>query len=106
MNKIRVKEGAWIAAIAAKFLGCSNAAIVVSNTIYIYGVTKQAFLQNERWLRHELQHVLQYYRLGFVGFLFLYLLNHIKYGYRNNPLEVEARAAETDISLISRFEIV
>lgn len=106
MNKIRIIEGAWIAAIAAKFLHSSNAAIVFGNSIYIHGIRKQAFLQNERWLRHELQHVIQYCRLGFVGFLFLYMLNHIKYGYRNNPLEVEARAAETDISLISRFEIV
>ncbi len=105
MNKIRVTEGAWIAAVAAKFLHSHNAAIVFGNSIYIHGVTKQAFLEDKRWLRHELQHVVQYHRLGFVRFLFLYVMNHIRHGYRNNPLEVEARMAETDETIISRFEI-
>jgi hypothetical protein len=36
----------------------------------------------------------QYRRFGFIGFLVLYGWYSLKHGYFNNPLEVEARAAE------------
>lgn len=45
-------------------------------------------------MRHELVHVRQFERYGFVGFLVRYLWQCARYGYRNAPLEVEARAAE------------
>jgi len=44
-------------------------------------------------LRHERCHVAQWERLGW-RFLPLYLWYTLRYGYRQNPLEVEARAAE------------
>jgi hypothetical protein len=39
---------------------------------------------------HELAHVLQF-RRNPVLFPFRYLLHHVRYGYANNPAEVEAR---------------
>lgn len=42
-------------------------------------------------LAHELVHVEQYERFGFVGFLARYVWYTLRYGYAKNPLEVEAR---------------
>jgi len=49
------------------------------------------------WLfRHEMQHVYQIARLGFVRFYLLYFYYSLRYGYANNPFEVEARKAQTE----------
>lgn len=45
-------------------------------------------------LLHELAHVKQYRRYGVIGFLARYIWWSIRYGYKNNPLEVEARRYE------------
>ena len=48
------------------------------------------------WLiRHERKHEEQANRLGWVLFLVLYLWYQARYGYENNPFEIEAREAET-----------
>lgn len=44
-------------------------------------------------IEHELRHVQQWDRLGW-RFPFVYLWNHLRYGYGRNPLEVEAREGE------------
>ena len=47
---------------------------------------------NEEVLRkHELVHWSQYEKLGVIGFYVKYLYYSHKYGYWNNPMEVEAR---------------
>lgn len=51
-------------------------------------------LQDERLICHELAHWRQYERMGTVKFYVTYLWYTIRYGYRNNPMEVEARAAQ------------
>lgn len=103
--KISVSDNAWQARLASRFLKSDNAAIVFGRNIYLWGSSKQAFLGNQRWLLHELQHVLQYQRDGFTGFIFKYFINHIRYGYRNNPYEVEARAAEQNEELLKQFDL-
>lgn len=103
--KIIISDNAWQAKIASHFLKSDNAAIVFGNNIYLWGASKHDFLKNKRWLLHELQHVLQYKRDGFSGFIRRYLLNHIKYGYHDNPYEVEARAAEQNEDLLKQFEL-
>jgi hypothetical protein len=40
--------------------------------------------------KHELTHVQQVEREGFIPFYFKYLINHLKFGYSSNPYEVEA----------------
>jgi hypothetical protein len=40
--------------------------------------------------RHELVHIEQVKRHGWIKFYFLYLVYSIRYGYRNNPFEIEA----------------
>ena len=45
-------------------------------------------------VRHEQRHWLQYQMLGARRFYLHYIWYTIRYGYRNNPMEVEAREAE------------
>jgi hypothetical protein len=45
-------------------------------------------------IRHEQCHWQQAQRMGIVRFYLTYAWYTIRYGYRNNPLEVEAREAE------------
>ena len=52
-------------------------------------------LSDERLRRHELVHWAQYERMGAVKFYARYIWLTLRHGYRNNPMEVEARAAET-----------
>ena len=46
---------------------------------------------------HELAHVLQFRRHPFL-FPLQYLLQHLRYGYANNPAEVEARQIATNLA--------
>ncbi|MFN4247106.1 MAG: DUF4157 domain-containing protein [Flavipsychrobacter sp.] len=103
--KISISDNAWQARLASLFLKSDNAAIVFGVNIYLWGASRRTFLDNQRWLLHELQHVLQYKRDGFAGFIYKYLLNHIKHGYYNNPYEVEARAAEQNEELLKQFDL-
>ncbi len=45
-------------------------------------------------IRHELAHWAQYQRMGFFRFTWAYLTGLIRHGYRNHPMEIEARRAE------------
>ncbi|SDC82589.1 eCIS core domain-containing protein [Niabella drilacis] len=103
MNYFRIKENSFIARLAAGKLRAKNVAMVIGRTIYLYGVTSPAFLADEHWVRHELKHIEQYQRYGVLKFLFKYLVQSIKHGYYNNPLEKEARAAENDAAILARF---
>ena len=52
---------------------------------------------DQRWLKHELVHIEQYKKHGLLKFLTLYLWYSMKYGYYNNPFEVEAREKEKEL---------
>ena len=52
------------------------------------------YVNNIRIERHEQAHWRQYERMGVLKFYAVYLWYSLKYGYRNNPMEIEARAAE------------
>lgn len=103
---VRIKERSLLARIAAYRLGSVRVAIVVGHTIYLHNTTTGHFLNSPAWLLHELKHVDQYERLGLIGFLWKYLLETIRNGYYNNALEVEARNAEQDTSLLERYQPV
>lgn len=104
-TRVYIKENSWIAGLAAKKLGSPQVAIVIGRTIHLSNVSRNRFLKSRKWLIHELKHVDQYEQHGFVSFLFKYVLEHIRQGYHNNKYELEARAAETDDTLLYRFEI-
>lgn len=69
-------------------------AMVLGKTIHLHNTTKANFLQDERWVKHELCHIKQFKDHGYVGFIIKYLWESIKKGYYNNRFEVEARKAE------------
>ncbi|HJW18175.1 MAG TPA: hypothetical protein VJ499_13680 [Flavisolibacter sp.] len=91
---IRIKENSLFARAAARKLKTTSIAIVFGSTIHLWNVDKNSFLQNRKWLLHEMEHIRQYRKLGFARFIWLYLLESIRNGYHNNRFEVEARMAE------------
>lgn len=91
---MKIKENAFIAKLAAKKLKSDSMAITIGETVYLYNTTKEAFLSDRKWLRHEMQHVKQFQQYGLVRFVVLYVWESIRKGYYNNKWEVEARAAE------------
>jgi hypothetical protein len=89
-----IKENSLLARIAAWKLNTSSVAIVFGSTIHLWNCSKQEFLQNEKWVKHELCHVRQYKQHGYWGFILKYLWESLQKGYYNNRFEVEAREAE------------
>ncbi len=102
---VYVKEKSFRARIALFKMGKGSVAMVMRRTIYIYGVNKEKFLENEDWLCHELQHVKQYEREGTVKFLCKYIWYWMRYGYYNMPYEKEARANEKNRALLAEYMI-
>jgi hypothetical protein len=89
-----IKENSWLAKIAAIKLGTKAVAMVLGKTIHLYNTTEAEFLQDEKWVKHELCHIKQFKKHGYVGFIIKYIWESIRKGYYNNRFEVEARKAE------------
>jgi hypothetical protein len=72
-------------------LGVANgaAAVTIGNDTYLLVNELNPALH-----RHEAAHAEQFKRLGWWRFWPLYIYYHVRYGYKNNPLEIEARIAE------------
>lgn len=94
MTSFKIKENSWIAKFAAMKLSANCVAIVIGHTIHLHNTTKEDFLKNDRWLKHELCHIRQFEEHGFFPFIVRYLWESIKFGYWMNKYEVEARQAE------------
>ncbi|MCE3283420.1 MAG: hypothetical protein K0Q66_2157, partial [Chitinophagaceae bacterium] len=75
---IRIKENSWLARIAARRLKSKQVAMVLGSTIHLHNTSREEFLQNKRWLRHELAHVRQYAQYGFARFLLLYMIESLR----------------------------
>ncbi|MDN3658281.1 DUF4157 domain-containing protein [Ferruginibacter paludis] len=95
-DNFTIKENSWLAKIAAKKLRSSAVAMVIGNKIHLHNTTAGEFLQDRRWVKHELCHIRQYKQHGTTGFIVKYLWESLKKGYYNNRFEVEARAAENE----------
>lgn len=104
-RKVYIKENSPIAAVAARILRAKRVAIVIHNTIHLHNTEKQSFINNRKWLLHELKHIEQYRRYGTLSFLGKYLWESFKKGYFNNKYEAEARMAVNDESLLTRYDI-
>ncbi|MEO8821089.1 MAG: DUF4157 domain-containing protein [Ginsengibacter sp.] len=89
-----IKENSWIAKLAAKKLQSKNVAIVIGKTIHLYHVSKEDFLKDEKWVKHEMCHINQFKKYGLFIFIFKYLQESMKVGYYKNKFEAEARNAE------------
>ncbi|HSZ26489.1 MAG TPA: hypothetical protein VK766_12245 [Cytophagaceae bacterium] len=102
----KIEEHSFWARIARHFFGSRKIAMVIGNTIHLSGVDKQVFLSNSKWLIHELVHIEQYRKNGFLKFLLLYAIESIRHGYYNNRFEIEARVAEENSVIIQDCLIV
>ncbi|HEX8332950.1 MAG TPA: DUF4157 domain-containing protein [Segetibacter sp.] len=83
-----------------------SVAMVIGKTIHLHNTSKQQFLNNDRWVRHEIAHVYQWMTLGKLGFAYEYVLESFRKGYFNNRFEVEARMRENDIDILKDVIIV
>ena len=64
--------------------------------LYPYVLFKDAKDDVEDWLfRHELEHIYQVQRDGWFKFHAKYLYWLARYGYKNNPYEIEARKVQS-----------
>jgi hypothetical protein len=97
LNKLEfiIKENSWLAKIAAKKLKADSVAMVLGKTVHLYNTSKANFLNDDRWLKHELCHIKQFKQYGYSNFVVRYLWESLRRGYYNNRFEVEARNAET-----------
>lgn len=92
--RFKIKEKSWVAKLAAMKLRANAVAIVFGKTIHLHNTTKEDFLKNERWVKHELCHIRQFKQHGYFTFIAKYVWESIRKGYYNNKYEIEARAAE------------
>jgi hypothetical protein len=96
-HDIVLKEKSWIAKLAARKMKADCVALVLGKTIHLYNISPEIFVKSPSLVKHELKHVEQYQRMGFFTFLLVYGYYSLRYGYYNNPLEIEARAAEATL---------
>ncbi len=106
MLRCRIKENSTVARLAAWKMKSGNAAIVFGRVIHLYGVSRQQFLSDTAWVRHEVCHVKQYREHGFWGFLWLYMADWVRVGYYQNRFERAARLAESNAGELDGVEIV
>ena len=93
---LNIKENSWVAKLAAKKLKTKNVAIVIGNTIHLYNVTRCQFLQDKKWVKHEVCHLKQFHKHGHFIFILKYLWESMRHGYHQNKYEEEARRAEEE----------
>lgn len=88
---VTIRRAAWIPALAGRMLGVSGpvTAVTLERTIVFHPSAEIT----PRIIRHELAHVRQWEKHPLTFFL-RYALSNLRYGYDDNPYEVEARAAE------------
>jgi hypothetical protein len=98
IKRIHIKENSWLAKIAAYKLGVDGVALTIGTTIHLHNASRQLFLGNEPWVRHELKHVEQFSKHGFIKFIAMYLVESVRKGYYNNRFEIEAREAEAVVA--------
>lgn len=70
------------------------------DTIYI----KEAHMRSKKLIAHELKHIEQMDRHGKIKFMFLYVIELFRNGYKNNKYEVEARGANYN-DMIKKYKL-
>ncbi len=106
MIEVRIVENSFWASLGAWKLRSSNVALTLGNSIHLHNVKKEDFLKNQKWVCHELVHVMQYQRYGKVRFIWKYIYESLRFGYHNCPMEVEARNRELETSILDNFKFV
>lgn len=88
---VRLRRSRWIPLLGGWLSGMGGpaAAVTLGSTILIH----PDVVPTDALLRHELVHVRQW-RNDPLTFHIRYALAHLRHGYRDNPFEIAARAAE------------
>jgi hypothetical protein len=94
--RIYIKENSVIARIAAWKMKSGKIAVVIGKTIHLHNISREEFIENRRWVSHELEHIRQYRRYGLIPFIIRYLIESLRSGYQNNKYEIAARNAERE----------
>lgn len=97
---VRIIENSWLASLAARLMKAEMLAMTWGERILLYNTSREQFLADPRWVRHELCHVAQFREHGFFLFLVKYAWESFRKGYYNNRFEREARAAESVVQPI------
>ena len=103
---VTIVENSWLARVAAWKMGTDSVAMVLGSKIHLCNCTKQQFLQNKKWVRHEIAHVHQWKQYGRLRFLILYCWESFNKGYYYNKFEVEARSKENDQQMMQGITIL
>jgi hypothetical protein len=77
----QIKENSFIAKRVAGFMKFHKLAIVVGKTIHLHNTTKEEFLKDELWVKHELVHIRQFQQYGLLKFSIMYLWEWWRVGY-------------------------
>jgi len=101
--RVRIRHNSWIAKIACKCIKQTDVALTLFRTIYLSHSTPGVFLNNHRWVAHELAHVRQFRKYGNLNFVFMYLRESLLKGYYHNKWEVEARAEEEKPEILEEY---
>jgi len=104
MTTIKIKENSLLAKLAAYNLKSDKMALVLGCTIRLYNVSREDFLKNTKWVRHEVAHVKQFQQKGFCRFIVSYLLETFNLGYEFNRYELEAKKKERDQTMLEGVE--
>lgn len=90
-DDVVVRHGRWVPLLGGWLTRSRHpaAAVTLGRTIIVHPAARLT----ERLVRHELAHVRQWQERP-LTFPLRYAWRHLRHGYRDNPYEVEARAAE------------
>jgi len=93
-QSVKLVPNSTLAKIAGRIHGEEeDYAITIGRTIYL-SCSKEDFLSDTPWVKHEFTHVQQYKKYGILEFTKRYLFFSIFRSYSKNPFEKEAIAAE------------
>lgn len=95
--KVKIKEQSWCARLAARKMKSRSVAMVLGTTVHLWNISRDEFFDQSALVVHEMEHVRQFQRYGFLRFCVLYLWESARKGYYNNRFEVEARKAENEV---------
>ena len=104
--EIYIKENSPFARFAAFYLKEKSMAFTLGKTIHLWHTRCEAFLNNEKWVRHEIMHVQQFQQHGFLFFIGKYLWEILLHGYANNKFEVAARLRENEAIDLNKFNFI
>ncbi|MBS1731589.1 MAG: DUF4157 domain-containing protein [Bacteroidetes bacterium] len=103
---IFIKEKSVLAHFAAIVLKEKSMALTLGRTIHLWHTHDQDFLKNQKWLQHELIHVRQFEKAGYLVFIFQYIWECIRHGYVNNKFEKAARLGEGEAMDLKKYNFI